>query len=373
MKVPFLDMWRMHGPLEEEFVSNFKKILSRNAFTKGDELQSFEKKFSEWVGVNHCVGVASGHDAIVLGLQACGLKKGQKVIAPAMTFVSTISSIIQAGGEPVLVDVDSEGLIDLDKAEIEIKKGIDFIVPVHLYGQMVSPKKLLSLKEKYNVKIFEDCAQAHGAKKDGYSVGTLGVGAAFSFYPGKNLGALGDGGAFVCHEQEFYQKMIALREHGQTQKYYHKYIGTTSRLDNIQASFLETKLRYMDEWNEQRISVAKMYNELLTNKNINLLSKSYNGGHVYHLLIVTTEKTKELMNHLENNQIAHGRHYPIPIHHLECFKDRNWDKLKFSNAEFIAYNSISLPMFPGMTVTEIEAVCEALNSFEETLSENAAA
>ena len=364
MKVPFLDMWRMHGPLEEEFVSSFRKILGKNGFTKGSELMEFENNFSNWIGTNFCTGVGSGHDALVLGLQACGLKPGERVIAPAMTFISTISSIIQAGGKPVLVDVDSEGLIDLDAVESLIKEGIEFMVPVHLYGQMVCPKRLIALKEKYGVKIFEDCAQAHGAERDGHRAGTLGDGAAYSFYPGKNLGALGDGGAFVTNNEDFYKKMIALREHGQTKKYFHKYIGSTSRLDNIQASFLDIKLRYMDEWNFQRINVARNYSKLIKNPSVNVVSKKLDGSHVYHLMIVTTDHPKKLMEHLDSKQVGFGRHYPIPIHHLECFKKFGWEKSSFPNAEYIAYNSISLPVFPGMSDSEVEQVCEAINSFK---------
>lgn len=356
----------MHGPLEEEFVSSFRKILGKNGFTKGEELSTFENNFSNWVGSKYCIGVASGHDALVLGLQACGLKKGDKVIAPAMTFVSTISSIIQAGGEPVLVDVDAEGLIDLVQTEKLIQTGINFIVPVHLYGQIVNPKELLRLKKTYGVKIFEDCAQSHGARKDGITAGTIGDGAEFSFYPGKNLGALGDGGAFVTNNEDYFKMMIALREHGQTQKYYHKYIGSTSRLDNIQASFLNTKLRYMDEWNQDRINIAKFYHQQLESNEIKLLSNKFDGSHVYHLLIATTNSLNDLCTYLESNQIGFGRHYPIPIHHLECFKQFGWDKLKFPNAEFIAYNSISLPIFPGMTKMEVEVVTQALNSFSQS-------
>ena len=371
MKVPFLDMWRMHGPLEEEFVSSFRQILGKNGFTKGQELSQFEDNFKNWIGTSFCTGVGSGHDALVLGLQACGLKKGQKVIAPAMTFISTITAIIQAGGEPVLVDVDSEGLIDLDAAEKLIQSGIDFIVPVHLYGQMVNPKRLIQLKEKYEIKIFEDCAQAHGAEKDGVRAGTIGDGSAFSFYPGKNLGALGDGGAFCTNNEIFNKKMVALREHGQTKKYFHKYIGSTSRLDNIQASFLDTKLRYMDEWNEHRINVAKIYHQNMSNSEVNFLSDQFDGSHVYHLKIVTAHNVEQLGAHLERNGIGFGRHYPIPIHHLECFKSFGWDKLSFKNAEFIAYNSISLPVFPGMTREEVECVCQALNQFNTNLIQEA--
>ena len=363
MKVPFLDMWRMHGPLEEEFVSSFKKMLGRNGFIKGSELDLFEENFRSWIGVKHCVGVGSGHDALVLGLQACGLQKGQKVIAPAMTFISTVSSIIQAGGEPVLVDTDKEGLIDLVGAEELMKEGIKFMVPVHLYGQMVDPKKLLKLKNKYKLTIFEDCAQAHGAERDGHRAGTLGAGAAFSFYPGKNLGALGDGGAFVTNHDEFNKKMQALREHGQTKKYYHKYLGSTSRLDNIQASFLDTKLRYMDEWNHQRISVSDYYHQYLKNPEVSFISNQSDGSHVYHLKIVTTENPEALCAHLESKNIGYGRHYPIPIHHLECFKDKGWKDLSFPNAEYLAYNSVSLPVFPGMTEAEVEAVCDAINTY----------
>jgi dTDP-4-amino-4,6-dideoxygalactose transaminase len=366
MKVPFLDMWRMHGPLEEEFVSSFRKILGKNGFTKGQELSLFEDNFKNWIGTNFCTGVGSGHDALVLGLQACGLQKGQKVIAPAMTFISTITAIIQAGGEPVLVDVDSEGLMNLDAAEKLIQTGIDFIVPVHLYGQMVNPTKLRSLKEKYGVKIFEDCAQAHGAEKDGIRAGTIGEGAAFSFYPGKNLGALGDGGAFCTNNEIYNQKMIALREHGQTKKYFHKYIGSTSRLDNIQAAFLDTKLRYMDEWNNQRINIAKAYHQNMSNSNVNFLSDAFDGSHVYHLMIMTCDNVDSLSSHLDSNGIGHGRHYPIPIHHLECFKSMNWSVLSFPNAELIAYNSISLPVFPGMTNEEVKSVCHVLNEFNNS-------
>jgi len=353
----------MHAPLKEEFTKSFNSIVERNSFIKGKELDAFESEFASWVGTNKCIGVGSGHDALVLGLKALGVKDGAKVIVPAMTFISTVEAVLQAGGTPELVDVDTNGLIDLAQAEEKIKIGIKYMIPVHLYGKLVDPYKINHLIEKYNIVVMEDCAQAHGATLDNINAGTIGHASAFSFYPGKNLGALGDGGAICTNSKSVSEKIIALREHGQTEKYHHKYIGMTSRLDNMQAAFLSIKLKHMNNWNKQRINGAKLYQEKLKeNSNIELKGISLAGDHVFHLLIINSKQIDKVIEQLTSDQIAFGRHYPVPIHKLECFESIGWDKLSFPSSEDIAYNSISLPLFPGITEEEISLVCQSINS-----------
>ena len=366
MSVPFIDMYRMHAPLEEIFKKRFNEILKNSAFIKGKYLEEFENNFAEWIGSSFCVGVGSGHDGLILALKGLGIGKGDKVIAPAMTFISTIEAIHEVGAEIKLVDVDKEGLIDLEQTEALLKGGdIKAMMPVHLYGKMVNPHALKRIKKKYGVLIIEDCAQAHGASYDGIRAGTIGDVGEFSFYPGKNLGALGDGGAIVTDNEILAKKIRSLREHGQTKKYHHAYLGgTTSRLDNLQAAFLIEKLKMMDDWNVDRQRISLLYNKLLGDRNIKPIHKINNNEHVFHLLVVHTPQADELGKYLDTKKIGNGRHYPVPIHHMECFKDFSFYQSKFPNSELLAYETVSLPIFPGMTDDEVNEVCRHIINFE---------
>ena len=372
MSVPFIDMYRMHAPLEDVFKKKFDEILKGSAFIKGKYLEEFETEFAKWVGTDFCVGVGSGHDGLVLSLKGLGIGKGDKVIAPAMTFISSIEAIYEVGAEIKLVDVDKNGLIDLEQVEALLKDDTyKAMMPVHLYGKMVNPHALKRIKQKYGIAMIEDCAQAHGASFDGIRAGTIGDVGEFSFYPGKNLGALGDGGAIVTNNELLAKKINSLREHGQTKKYHHTYLGgTTSRLDNLQAAFLIEKLKMMDHWNVDRQRTSLLYNNLLAKSNIRPIHKINNNEHVFHLLVVHTKNADELGKFLDSKKIGNGRHYPVPIHHMECFKNFSFYQSKFPNAETLAYETVSLPIFPGITDSEVKEVCKNVIEFEKMMNGN---
>jgi dTDP-4-amino-4,6-dideoxygalactose transaminase len=370
MSVPFIDMYRIHFELEEVFKERFDEVLKNSAFIKGKYLKQFEQDFARWVGTKHCLGVGSGHDGLILSLKALNVGPGDKVVAPAMTFISTVEAIHEVGASIELVDVDSDGLIDLERVEDLLKTGeYKCMIAVHLYGKMVNPHALKRLKDKYGVFLLEDCAQAHGANIDGINAGTVGDVSEFSFYPGKNLGALGDGGA-VCTSNDLIAKKIeSLREHGQTRKYHHEFLGgTTSRLDNLQAAFLIEKLKCMDEWNIQRQQISLMYNAHLKGEEISPVHNLNHNEHVFHLVVLNVAEPEKLGEFLSSKGIGHGRHYPIPIHHMECFKEFSFYYSKFPNAERFAYKTISVPVFPGMTETEVENVCKAIKEYSKTTS-----
>lgn len=361
--VPFVDMKRMHEPLRAAMESRFADILNRSAFVNGPEVKAFEESFAKWVGTKHCVGLSSGLDAEVIGLRCMGVKPGDKIIAPAMTFIATLEAITAVDAVPVLVDVDAKGLMDLNQAETALKAGARYMLPVHLFGELVDPKALRALADKYGAKIFEDACQAHGARKDGHTAGNIGHASAFSFYPGKNLGALGDGGALNFNDDSMIPMAKALREHGQTKKYYHEYEGYTARLDNLQAALLSVKLPRMDEWTQSRIRAAGRYVEKLQGlKSARLQSTALDGSHVYHLMVLVTPKREELSRAFEAAKIGFGYHYPFAIHQLPCYANREWAKGSFPNSEMYASQGVSMPIFPGMTDAEVDEVCSVVRS-----------
>lgn len=361
--IPFLDMSRMHNALLPQFQDALKSIVARSAFVNGQEVKDFEAAFAAWTKSAHCLGFSSGLDAETIGLRALGLQPGDKVLAPAMTFIATIEAITHAGLEPVLIDVDEAGLIDLGKARVALRAipGIKAILPVHLFGLLVNPEELLALAQEFGLCIFEDACQAHGARMAGHTAGAIGDAAAFSFYPGKNLGALGDGGALTFKDPRTGDVARALREHGQTQKYHHRYEGYTARLDNLQAAFLSIKLPHLNAWTAQRIEAARIYQEELRGiPGMRLQSTDLSGRHVYHLFVLLTEKREQLAQAFKDEGIGFGLHYPIPIHKLECYQGRDWINGAFPNAERFAACGISLPVFPGIQATEIQEICQVI-------------
>lgn len=362
MRVPFLDLGRVHAPLADAFTSAFRDIVDRSAFVNGPEVRAFEREFATWVGSRHALGCSSGLDAEVIMLRAAGLQPGDRVIVPAMTFIATTEAVTAAGAEPVLVDVDQHGLLDLAQAdEAAARSGARAILPVHLFGHMIAPEPLRALAERHGMLLFEDACQAHGAERDGRRAGTLGAASAFSFYPGKNLGALGDGGALCTDSEELLAIATALREHGQTAKYFHTYEGYTARLDTVQAACLALKLPLLDDWNRQRIAAARAYAERLDGMpGLALQARTFDGSHVYHLFVVLSEKRDALASTLKEREIGFGMHYPIPIHRLACYAGHRWAAGDYPMAERYAMRGLSLPVFPGITSEEIDAVCAAV-------------
>jgi len=341
----------------------------------GQALADFEAAFAAASGVGHGIGVASGTDAIALGLKACGIGAGDEVILPANTFIATVIGVLHSGATPILVDCDPQtGLIDLMAAQKAITAKTKAILPVHLYGQMVSPRQLLELADAHNLLIFEDAAQAHLAHREGYRAGSVGKAAAFSFYPSKNLGAFGDGGIVITDDATVATKMRSLRNYGAPRKYFHPDLGTNSRLDTLQAALLDVKLPHLDGWNQSRNWAAKHYDALLEplgTQGIFPMQNQSGTGHIYHLYVirVTAEcpvDRQTIQDELAAVGIQTGIHYPIPCHLQPAYEYLGYKAGDFPHAETLCNEILSLPMYPGLSHTQINEVVDGLESVIKT-------
>ncbi|MFB8795515.1 MAG: DegT/DnrJ/EryC1/StrS family aminotransferase [Microcoleus sp.] len=367
-KIPFVDISLQHQPIQTQIEQAIGEIIQQGDFILGQALAEFETAFATACGVQYGIGVACGTDAIALGLQACGIQPGDEIIIPANTFIATIIGVMQAKATPILVDCDPDtALIDLTAAETAITSKTKAIIPVHLYGQMVSPIKLLDLANRHNLIIFEDAAQAHLASREGYRAGSFGKAAAFSFYPSKNLGSFGDGGMLITNDAKVAQTMRTLRNYGAPSKYLHTEIGTNSRLDNLQAAVLNVKLPYLETWNRGRNLAAQHYNTLLEplkHKGIVPIANHSSSGHIYHLYVIqVTEKSSINRNTLQaklgENGIQTGIHYPVPCHLQPAYQNLG-NPGDFPHTETLCQQILSLPMYPGLSNTQIEQVVKAI-------------
>lgn len=373
--VPFVDLSSQHNEIKDELTAAIQSVLQQGDYILGQALKEFEHSFALACNSSHGVGVACGTDAIALGLQACGIGVGDEVILPANTFVATLMGILRTGATPVFVDCTPQtALIDLKAAETAITEKTRAIVPVHLYGQMVSPLALLDLADRYNLLIFEDAAQAHLAEREGYRAGSVGIAAAFSFYPSKNLGALGDGGIVVTQSELVAQTVRSLRNYGATRKYFHTDPnGTNSRLDTIQAAVLQAKLPHLPRWNQARNHAAQYYGQKLRPLKafgIEPLENQTGMTHVYHLYVIRLTQScpidrTTLQLALQAQGIQVGIHYPVPCHLQPAFHTLGHQTGDFPNAEWLSQEILSLPMFPGLTTSQIDHVIAVI---EQVLS-----
>ncbi len=381
IKIPFVDLNLQHQPIKSQIQQAIQDVLERGDFVLGQALKDFEIAFATASGTNYGVGVASGTDAIALGLQACNIGVGDEVILPANTFVATLIGVLRTGAKPIFVDCEPEtALIDLAAAARVITPKTKAIIPVHLYGQMVSPKQLLDFADTYKLLIFENAAQAHLAQRDGYYAGSVGIAAAFSFYPSKNLGAFGDGGILLTKDADVAQKMIRLRNYGASKKYFHTEAGTNSRLDTLQAAVLYQKLPYLPQWNRDRLRIAQQYDlELapLASRGIIPMENRSGEGHVYHLYVIKVDETVGVERSLLQEQltaagIQTGIHYPIPCHLQPAFTNLGYQVGDFPHAEKMANQILSLPMYPGLSSSQIKevvaAIASSLSSEEQKLA-----
>ena len=355
----------MHRPLVPGMLDDIEQLLESGAFTNGPAVALFEEAFAAYCRVDHCVGVGSGLDALRLGLLATGIEPGAEVVVPAATFVATLEAVTQAGGVPVVVDVSDDDYC-LDPAGVAAAVGArtHALMPVHLYGQLADMRALRRVADAAGVAIVEDACQAHGAMRDGERAGASGVAAAFSFYPGKNLGAAGDAGALVTRDGEVAARVRALREHGQTAKYVHAYEGWTSRLDTIQAIVLSHKLPELETWNDQRRDAAAFYGDALADVgDLRLPPVAADSSPVWHLYVVRTSDPDGLGTWLRDRGIGTGRHYPEPVHLTDAYAGLGYRAGDFPVAETLARECLSLPMFPGMTEPQLAAVSEAVRTF----------
>jgi len=375
VKVPFVDLTLQHQPIQAQLEQAIQAVVQRGDFVLGQALADFEAAFAAASGVGHGIGVASGTDAIALGLKACGIGAGDEVILPANTFIATVIGVLHSGATPILVDCDPQtGLIDLMAAQKAITAKTKAILPVHLYGQMVSPRQLLELADAHNLLIFEDAAQAHLAHREGYRAGSVGKAAAFSFYPSKNLGAFGDGGIVITDDATVATKMRSLRNYGAPRKYFHPDLGTNSRLDTLQAALLDVKLPHLDGWNQSRNSAAKHYDALLEplgSQGIFPMQNQSGTGHIYHLYVirVTAEcpvDRQTIQDELAAVGIQTGIHYPIPCHLQPAYEYLGYKAGDFPHAETLCNEILSLPMYPGLSHTQINEVVDGLESLVKT-------
>ncbi len=363
--VPFLDLRPSHDGLAEGILADIAALIESNAYINGPAVAEFERDFADFCGSPQAVGLASGLDALRLALLAAGLQPGDEVIVPAQTFVATLEAVTQAGGKPVLVEVrDDDYTLDVDAVEAAIGERTRAVLPVHLYGQMADMQGLAELSARHDLILLEDACQAHGATRDGLRSGTVGHAGAFSFYPGKNLGAMGDAGALVTADEQLASRIRALREHGQTRKYEHEWEGYTARLDTIQAAVLLRKLPLLADWNESRRAAARLYSEALAGVGDLILPAVAPGSEpVWHLYVVRTSDPVALADSLAERGIGTGRHYPQPVHLATAYAWLGHAEGDFAVAERLARESLSLPIYPGITEAQVGAVVEGVGHF----------
>jgi dTDP-4-amino-4,6-dideoxygalactose transaminase len=363
--ISFLDLKASNSRIQLELEEAFKRVLDSGWFILGQELESFEVEFANYCDVKYCVGVGNGLDALYLVLSALGIGEGDEVIVPTNTFIATWLAVTRTGAKPVPVEPCSDTYnIDPDQIEAAITSRTRAIIPVHLYGQVADMQPIMQIAEKYNLFVLEDAAQAQGAMYRGRRACGLGHAAATSFYPGKNLGALGDGGAVLTNDANLAAKIRRLRNYGSEVKYVHDAVGNNSRLDEIQAAFLRVKLRYLDEYSGERRKLAGLYqkylHEMVGPKIITPFVPVW-ADPVWHLYVIRANERDALQQHLQKSGIATAIHYPIPPHLQKCYPEFN--RYNFPVAETLAHQSLSLPMWPGLKAEQILKVVEAIANY----------
>ncbi len=367
VEIPFADLRPMHDEIRADLDAAYKKVMDNSWFIQGRELEAFEKEFAEYVGVKHCIGVATGLDALYLVLKAYGIGAGDEVIVPSNTFIATALAVSYAGATPVFVEPVLESFnIDASRIEAAITPKTRAIMAVQLQGRCCDMDEINRIAKAHGLKVIEDAAQAHGSKYKGKMAGALGEAAGFSFYPGKNLGALGDGGGVTTNDDELAAKVRALGNYGSDYKYHHIYKGTNSRLDEMQAAFLRVKLPHLDKWNENRRQIAARYLAEIKNPLIKLpLATSEIYEHIYHVFVIRCEKRNELEKYLANNGIHTVKHYPIPMHMQQAYADLHIPEGALPIAEEISRTVLSIPMYYGMTDKQVDYIIATLNAFEK--------
>lgn len=365
MNIPFVSFEAMHSELKDEMQAAFLDVYNSNWFIQGKQVELFEKEFAQYCGVDYCVGCGNGLDALFLTLKAYGIGEGDEVIVPSNTYIATALAVSYVGATPIFVEPEL-AYYNINPALIreKITSKTKAIMAVHLYGQPAKMDEIKEIAKEYNLKVIEDSAQAHGATYKGIRTGGLGDAAGFSFYPGKNLGALGDAGAMVTNDEELAKKVRALGNYGSDYKYHHIYKGNNSRLDEMQAAFLRVKLRHLDKWNEDRNKTADRYLKEINNEQIALPETFEDMTHVYHIFAIRCKKRAELEKYLADLGIGTNKHYPIPMHLQGAYEELGFGQGAFPLAEEISDTQLSLPMYYGMTEDEVSYVIDALNKFE---------
>lgn len=365
MNIPFVSFKPLEKELDQQLRAAFERVYNSSWYVEGIEDEKFEKAFAEYCDRKYCIGVGNGLDALFLSLKALGVKQGDEVIVPSNTYIATALAVTYVGATSVFVEPDIK-TFNIDPARIEdaITEKTKAIMPVHLYGQACDMEPIMEIAQRYNLYVVEDCAQAHGAKYKGKIIGSFGDAAGFSFYPGKNLGALGDAGAAVTNNEDIAKKIRALGNYGSDYKYHHIMQGNNSRLDELQAAFLAAKLPHLDKVNEQRRNIAKKYLEGIKNPEVVLPYTPEYSTPVWHIFGIRCKRRTELEKFLNNAGISTNKHYPIPMHLQECYKNLGYKKGDFPIAEEISATELSIPMYYGMKDDEVQYVIDKVNEFK---------
>lgn len=379
-KIPLVDLSAQYEEVKEEMHQLWDEILDSMYLYLGPNVKGFENEFASYNDVKHCIGVGSGTEAVHFALRACGISKGDEVIAPSHTFFATIEAIIHSGAYPVMLDIDPETYtLSVEKTReyierncLERKEGLKdkktgkilkSILPVHLYGHPADMDGFKEIADEYNLCIIEDSAQAHGAEYKGQKTGGLGDLSAFSFYFSKNLGAFGEGGAVTTNNDKYAQVIKRLREHGQSSKYSHELVGFNSRLDELQAAVLRCKLKLLDKWNLRRRKAASFYNEALENLPVITPKEANKVFHVYHLYVIRVNERDSLIKHLKAKGIGCGMHYPVPVHLQKAMRGNGYNRGDLPETEKIASEIVSLPMHPHLSEEDLGIVVKVIQDF----------
>lgn len=364
MSVPFLDLKRQYLSIKDEILPAVAKVFESTEFVLGREVAAFEDEFAAFCGVQHGIAVNSGTSALHLALLAVGIGQGDEVITVPCTFVATVAAIVYTGATPVFVDIDPVTYtMDPRQIEAAITPKTKAILPVHLYGNPADMGPILEIARRHGLAVIEDAAQAHGAEYQGRRTGSMADLGCFSFYPGKNLGAYGEGGLITTNHPELVRKIRMLRDWGAEKKYQHLLKGFNYRMEGVQGAILRVKLRYLEQWTEARRAHAAAYGQILSESGLMLPTELPGNRHVYHVYAVLTPHRQELMESLNSQGVQTGIHYPYPVHLLPAYSDLNYSAGQFPVSERVASQELSLPMFPEMTAVQIQAVGQAVTDF----------
>jgi len=365
MNIPFATVKYMHEEIEAELSSAFNDVLKTNWFIRGQFCELFEKEFADYCGVRYSIGVDNGLNAIKIILNALGIGEGDEVIIPGNTFIATAFAVSDTRAKVILAEPEKSTFnLSVDNLESLLSPNTKAIVPVHLYGQCADMDAINSFAEKHGLYVVEDAAQAHGATYNGKKAGSIGIAGAFSFYPGKNIGALGDGGAVTTNDKRLEQKIRLLSNYGSETKNHHEHIGTNSRLDEIQAAFLSVKLQHLDNWITERNRVAQLYINKIDNPNITLPVVKKDRSHVWHIFAIRCDMRDKLKSYLNECGIETSIHYPVPINKQQAYASYCFPDMPIS--ENISYTELSLPLYYGMTESQISYIIDCLNAFDAT-------
>lgn len=364
LSIPLINPRASYLACKEEIDAAIARVMESGRYILGQEVVAFEQEFAAYIGVRYGIGVGSGTEALHIALRACGIKPGDEVITVSHTAVATVAAIQLCGARPILVDIDPDTfVIDANQIERAMTSRTKAIIPVHLYGNMAEMQVIRSIADRHGLPIIEDCAQSHGATYGGQKSGAWGSMAAFSFYPTKNLGALGDAGMVVTNDPELSDRVRLLREYGWRQRYVSEIPGLNSRLDELQAAVLRVKLKHLDQWNEERRKKAKIYTERLAPLGIVCPSEGLGVKHVYHLYVIRTKERDALQGFLKKKGIQTLIHYPVPIHLQKAYEDLGYRQGDLPLTEQCSLEILSLPFFPELKEYEIEEVTESIRSF----------